>query len=119
MFRRLAIVVVLGCASACSREEGSLTVRIVTASDEATFTTSDANTPFGGAVDGRTLLDPAPTIRWRNAATGETGEMGQTRGTWGVNGGVDLAPGANRLTVHAFNGIQEDAGDAITVIREP
>ena len=119
MYRRLAIVVILGSTSFCTRDEGSLTVEIVTPSDEATFTTNDDNTPFGGDVSGWSVLDPAPTIRWRNAATGETGEMGPLLGTWGVNGGVDLLPGVNRLTVHAFNGIQEDTGDAITVIREP
>ena len=119
MFRLFAVVLLLAAASECGREEGSLTIRIVNPSDEATFTTSDDNTSFGGTVGGWSVLDDAPTIRWRNAATGETGEMGQTLGTWVVNGGVGLAPGANRLTVHAFNNVQEDAGDAITVIREP
>ena len=83
------------------------------------MTTSSSHVSLGGNVDGWDILAPAPEIRWENLATGESGVTGQTSGTWVVNGGVDLQPGANRLVVRASNDIQDDGWDEITVQYRP
>ncbi len=123
VFARVAItlLVLMALALACTErvDVGNLTVRIVSPSAEDTFASSAGIVSFGGNVGGWSIIDSAPVIRWRNEATGESGETGPLSGTWVVRDGVNLQPGTNRLTVQAKNGVQQDASDAITVYFEP
>lgn len=126
MNRGSPLLFALSLASSCPQncpgsrvDYGSLTIGIVTPSEDESYLTNAANVPFGGEVGGWFILDPTPVIHWENEATGDSGDVGQLVGTWVVNGGVDLQPGVNRLTVRASNGLQRDATDAIVVTYQP
>jgi hypothetical protein len=118
-------IVLLVSATVCSenvfeRTDGArLTIEIVSPTRASSMVTTDPHVPFGGNVGGWTVLDPAPEIHWANQATGASGVVGQNSGTWVVGGGVDLQPGANRLTVLASNDTLEDASDSVVVTYEP
>jgi len=116
------MALVVGCASCGGSnriDPGDLWIRIVSPSAEDSYVSNEANVPLGGSVGGWFILDPAPVIRWMNEATGASGQTGQLMGTWSVEGGVNLQPGANILSVRASNGVQRDAVDTITVTFNP
>lgn len=116
----IVLAVLATGSSDCGRTDtGRLTIEIVSPSTEPSMVTSDPNVPVGGNVDGWSILDEAPVIYWRNSATGASGQTDQLSGTWGINGGVDLQPGANHIIVRASNGVQEDASDSIVVTYQP
>ena len=123
--RSVLAIVLLVSATVCSenlveRSDGArLTIEIVSPTRASTMATNSPNVPLAGNVGGWTLLDPTPEIEWTNEATGASDVVRQHGGTWVVSGGVDLQPGANRLTVRASNDTLEDATDSVVVTYQP
>lgn len=95
---------------------GRLWVEIVSPTSSGSHVTDLASLAIGGDVGGWRVFDPAPKLHWHNHATGESGVVGQTLGTFAF-GPVALALGANPIHVTASNDVQEDASDKLLVTR--
>ncbi|MCK6448292.1 MAG: hypothetical protein L6Q99_18040 [Planctomycetes bacterium] len=95
---------------------GHLWVEIDSPSSSGSHTTDHSSLTVGGDVGGWRVFDPAPKLHWHNHATGESGVVGQTLGTF-TFGPLALALGPNPIHVTASNDVQEDASDEILVTR--